>query len=109
MAELTVQAVTRASDGLEPTYAAASGGGDTVRVAENLFLHVKNGDASAHTVTVATPGTVAGLAIADLTATIPASEERMIGPIDQNFRASTGLASITYDGVTSVTIAAIRI
>jgi hypothetical protein len=109
MAELTVQTITRASDGLEPTYAAAAGGGDTVQVVSNLFLHVKNGDASPHTVTVVTPGTVAGLAIADLTATIPASEERMIGPIDQNFRATNGLASITYDGVTSVTIAAIRV
>lgn len=109
MAELTVQTVTRASDGLEPTYAAASGGGDTVQVVTNLFLHIKNGDASSHTVTVVTPGTVAGLAIADLTATIPAGEERMIGPIDQNFRASNGLASITYDAATLVTIAAIRV
>lgn len=109
MAELTVQTITRASDGLEPTYDTAAAGGDTVQVVSNLFLHVKNGDASPHTVTVATPGTVAGLAISDLTATIPAAEERMIGPIDQYFRASDGLASISYDGVTSVTIAAIRV
>lgn len=109
MAELTVQAVTRANNGLDPTYAAAAVGGDTVRVVDNLFLHVKNGDAAPHTVTVATPGTIGGLAIADLPATIPAGDERMIGPIDHNFRASTGLASITYDGVTSVTIAAIRV
>lgn len=109
MAELTVQAVTRSGSGLEPTYANAASGGDTVRVVPNLWLHVKNGDSSEHTVTIATPKTVDGLAVADGTWTVPASEERLIGPIGDVFRDSDGMASITYDGVTSVTIAAFRI
>lgn len=109
MAELTVQAITRADGGLEPTYEAADSGGDTVRVVSNLFLHVRNGDASPHTVTIVTPGTVGGLAIEDYTSTVPAGEERMIGPIGELFRASTGLASISYDAVTDVTVAAFRI
>src|SRR5690606_28115025 len=109
MAELTVQVITRVDGGLEPTYAAADSGGDTVRDVRNLFLHVRNGDASPHTVTIVTPGTVGGLAIEDYTSTVPAGEERLIGPIGELFRASTGLASISYDGVTDVTVAAFRI
>jgi hypothetical protein len=107
LAELTRQTISRA--GLDPTYATAAGGGDTVRVGPNLFLHVKNGDASPHTVTVVTPNTYEGLAVADLAVTVPATDERMIGPIGDVFRGANGLASITYDGVTSVTIAALRV
>lgn len=110
MAQLSVQAVTRAGTGLTPSYAAASGGGDTVKVGPTVFLHVKNGHSSAQTVTVVTPGTTAGgLAISDLAIAVPNGAERMIGPIDNSFRGSGGLASITYSGVTSLTIAAIRI
>lgn len=108
MAALTVQTVTRTGTGLNPTYSAASGGGDTVRTGKTTFLHVKNGGGSSVTVTVATPGTAYGLAIADLAIAIPAGEERMFGPIDDAFRGANGSASITYSGVTSLTIAAIR-
>lgn len=109
MAALATQVVTRDGTGLNPTYAAAAGGGDTVKPGDRVFLHVKNGHSSPQTVTVATPGNVAGLAIADLAIAVPNAGERMIGPIDGNFRAANGLAAITYSGVTSLTIAAIRI
>jgi hypothetical protein len=33
----------------------------------------------------------------------------MIGPINDAFRGSNGLAAITYSGVTALTIAAIRV
>ncbi|MFC5744829.1 hypothetical protein [Actinomadura rugatobispora] len=109
MAQLNVQAVTRAGTGLNPTYVTASGGGDTVRTGPRTFLHVKNGHSSPQTVTIVTPGTYNGLAVDDLEIAVPNAGERMIGPIDDTFRASTGLASITYSGTTSLTIAAIRI
>lgn len=109
MAELDVQAITRAGTGLEPAYDAAAGGGDSCRTSNRTFLHVKNGHSSPQTVTIATPGTVDGLAIADLAVAVPNAEERMIGPIDDVFRDSGGLAQITYSGVTLLTIAAIRI
>lgn len=109
MATLTVQAVTRAGTGLTPTYAAASGGGDAVPIAKNLFLHVKNGHSSPQTVTIATPGNVEGLAIADLAIAIPNGADRMIGPIDALFRDSGGFAQLTYSGVTALTLAAIRV
>jgi hypothetical protein len=106
---LASQVVTRAGTGLNPTYAAASGGGDTVKTGKNVFLHVKNGHSSPQTVTIATPGSVGGLAIADLAIAVPNAGERMIGPIDDTFRDSNGLAAITYSGTTLLTVAAIRI
>jgi hypothetical protein len=109
VAELTVQTVIRTGTGLNPTYSSAAGGGDTVKTGATTFLHVKNAHSSPQTVTIATPGTVNGLAIEDLAIAVPNAGERMIGPIDDVFRASNGLASITYSGVTALTIAAIRI
>lgn len=109
MAALTVQAITRTGTGLQPAYTAAAGGGDTVRVGKSVFLHIKNDGGSAVTVTVATPGKAYGLDISDLAIAIPAGEERMIGPIDDAFRGSNGSASISYSGVTSVTLAALRV
>jgi hypothetical protein len=105
VALLTTQTITRT--GLAPSYAAANGGGDTVRVVPGLFLHVKNGHSSAQTVTLVTPGTVDGLAISDLPVEIGDGDEAMI-PVGDVFRATNGLASITYSGVTALTIAAIR-
>jgi len=109
MATLTTQTITRA--GLGPTYATAAGGGDKCKPGDRVFLHVKNGHSSAQTVTVVTPGTFDGQAIEDLAVSVPNAGERMIGPITPSlFRNSAdGLASITYSGVTSLTIAVIQI
>jgi hypothetical protein len=108
--ELTVQAVART--GLEATYTAANADGGHVvdnQADRRMFLHVKNGDSGAHTVTVATPGTVDDLAISDLEVTIPAGEERFIGPFPSSVYNSSGQVTVTFDGVTSVTIAALRL
>ena len=109
MATLAVQRITRA--GLNPAYAAASAGGDKFAPSETTFLHVKNGSASAHNVTVVTPGEVTdGLGIADLVVSVPATGERMIGPFPSRYfsnAADSGLAAVTYAAVTNVTVAAV--
>ena len=108
MATLPTQVISLS--GLEPAYVAAAGGGDKVRPGDRVFLHVKNGDSGSHTVTIVTPGTVKGQAIADLAVAVPAGEERMIPvPADLFRNPVDGLASITYDAVTSVTIAALQV
>lgn len=111
MALLTVQNITRS--GLAPSYSAAAGGGDTIPSPDSeTFLHVRNGGGSAITVTIATPGTVLGdLAVADVSVSVPAGGERMIGPLPYAHFAdpATGNASISYSSVTSVTVAAIRL
>jgi hypothetical protein len=107
MAILSVQSMPLS--GLQPTYAAAAGGGDQAPVGEKLVLHVRNGDASAKTVTVATPGSVGDLAVADAQQTIPASGSAFI-PLKSAFRdPMTGRAAITYSAVTSVTVAVLQL
>ncbi|WP_435215915.1 hypothetical protein [Streptomyces sp. bgisy034] len=94
--------------GLEISFDAAAGGGDTCVTGAGVLLLVRNGDASSHTVTLATPGTVNGLAIADRAVTVSAGATEAI-PVTSDYRdPSTGRASITYDGVTSVDVAVVR-
>jgi hypothetical protein len=108
VATLTTQTIT--AGGLSPTYAAASVSGDKLRPGKTTFLHVKNGDVASMTVTLATPGTVDGLAIADRAVTVGAGDDQMI-PVTALYgdTSDSGLASVTYSAITSVTVAAIRI
>lgn len=106
MAALTPQFVSIA--GTAPTYAAAGAGGDTVPSGERTWLHVKNGSASPITVTVTTPGTYSGLAIADVSVSVPATTgERLIGPLPSNLFGNT--VDVAYSAVTTVTVAAFQI
>lgn len=105
MAALATQSIVLT--GLAPTYAAAAGGGDTFTPDDRTFIQVKNGSGGAITVTVATPGTIIGLGIADVSVSVPATTgDRMIGPFPAQHFAdpADGLADITYSGVTSLTI-----
>lgn len=91
------------------TYTAAAGGGDTCQTGAGVLLLVNNDDASDHTVTLVTPGTVNGLAIADRQVTVEAGTQVGI-PVTNDYRdPATGRAAITYDGVTSVTVAVVRV
>jgi len=108
MATLTSQQIV--AGGLAPTYAAAAGGGDRFTPGDNVILHVKNGGGSGITVTVVTPGTVVGQAIGDVTNSIGAGGDEFMGPFPaQHFAAADGLADITYSGVTSVTVAVLKV
>ena len=110
MALLTTQVVSLS--GLTRTFSAASGGGDTFVPGDGVCLQVKNAGGSPVTVTVVTPNTVGGLAIADSVSTVPATTgDVLIGPFSrENFaRPSDGLGEITYSGVTSVTVAVVDV
>lgn len=109
MATLATQVI--GLSGLAPAYAAAAGGGDKCEVGDRNFLHVKNGAASAVTVTLTATASVRGQAVANLTVSVPASGERMIGPIQPDLfqNASDGLCGIGYSSATSVTVASLRI
>lgn len=75
------------------------------------FLYVKNGSGSPITVTVGTPGNVDGLAIADLTVSVPATTgERMIGPFPPGiYNQSDGNVYVDYSSGTSVTAGVFRL
>jgi hypothetical protein len=110
MAALTTQAIIRA--GLTPSFASAAGGGDTFNPDLDTYLRVKNASGSSITVTVVTPRTdPVGNAVADTTFTVPATTGDVIaGPFPAEIYADpvTGVANITYSGVTSLTIAVLK-
>lgn len=103
MATLTAQQMSRS--GLNPTYASAAGGGDEFVNTGEEYIHIKNGDASSHTITIVTQNTSDGLAVADRAVAVPAGEERKIGPFPTAiYNDANQKVQLTYDGVTSVTI-----
>lgn len=106
MADLTTNtAISVADPELDALGAlvAAASGGDTAEIRDGAFLVVNNGSGSTVTVTVATPGTVKGLAIGQATMAILAGDVGIM-PLTNIFRQTTGRANITYSAVTTVTV-----
>lgn len=108
MAALTTKPITTRSDMVAPSFVAAAGGGDTFRPSDRSFLVVRT-TSNAITVTIAVPGTLAydsATNAPDLAISIGTSSERWIGPLTPAYFAdpSTGIGSITYSGVTGVTV-----
>lgn len=71
------------------------------------FLHFKKSGAGACVVTIVTPNTSDGLAVADLTVSVPATTgDKMIGPFPRDiYNDSSGLVSFTCSEVTGLTVA----
>lgn len=111
MATLATQKVTRAGL-VNPTFSACAGGGDRFAPDSNTHLHVKNGSGAPITVTVAaTKVPLPNLTTSNVTVSVPAGGEARIGPFPYDTFAATdgsGLADVTYSGVTSLTIAVIQ-
>lgn len=109
MATLATQTV--ALTGLAPAYATAAAGGDKVECGDRNFLHIKNGAGSPVTVTLTSTATVRGQAAANVTVSVPAAGERLIGPLqpDLLLNQSDGLCAVGYSSATSVTVASVRI
>ncbi|MDQ0829538.1 hypothetical protein QF032_001382 [Streptomyces achromogenes] len=105
MADLSTTKITVAAGNLDLAAAAtaAAAGGDTALVGPNRFLYVNNGSGGSITVTVATPGSASGFAIADGAYAVAAGKTAII-PLTNVFRGSTGRAAITYSAVTSLTV-----
>ena len=108
MATLTVQDIVLT--GLNPSYVVSAVGGDEFANDGKTFIHVKNGHTSAWVVTVDSVAPCSQGYDHNAVVSIPASGERIIGPFDKHrFDDSAGKVQITYDGVTVLTIAAIRL
>lgn len=105
---LTVQQIVKT--GLTESLAAANADGSYVPNDGRTFLHVKN-SGSQITLTVETPGTVDGNAIADLAVVIPAtSGDKMIGPFPPGtYNQADDTIKITFSSVSGVTIGALRL
>lgn len=114
MATLAIQNATKL--GFEPTFAAVAAGGDEfVNDGKTLLEFVNSSGANAYTITVATPATIEGLAVADVAVSMQAGvgERRVVGPFPINaFNDANGKVQITYTGTapaTDLTVAVIRL
>jgi hypothetical protein len=106
MAQFTVQKIALA--GITPVFNVASVGGDTFLNNGRTYLHVKNGGVAAITVTIDSKQLSNYGTDVDITVSIPAGSERVIGLLDTGrFNATTGLVNVAYSGVTSVSVAVI--
>src|SRR3954468_13595669 len=90
--------------------AATPANGDTAPTGSGTFLLVQNTSGSGITVTLVTPGTVDGLAIADRTSVpVPATTGIAVIPLTDTYRdPATGLATINYSSTTGVKAVAVR-
>jgi hypothetical protein len=111
MALLTTQQITRAGTDPATGAVAAGGTGDEFVPGDNVFLRVVNGGGGATTVTVTTPRTVKGQAIADLAVSVPAGGQRLIGPLpaDQYANPADGKGDVACSPTTSVTISVLEL
>lgn len=108
MALLTVQQV--GVGGLAPVYVAAGASGDTFANNGRTYLHVKNASASAVTVTIDSIAPCNQGFDHNLTVSVPAAGERMIGTFDPSrFNNDSSITTVTYSAATSVTVAAITL
>lgn len=110
MATLTVSAAVSIT-GVDIAGAAAASGGDEWANTGREYILIKNGGGSPITATLDIKATVDDLAVTDPTVSVAAGATMIIGPFPPGeFNDSTtGRAKVTYSGVSSVTIKAIRI
>lgn len=111
MALLSTQTPTQAGGLLLPTFSAANAS-DTFVPDDRTFLYCKNTNAATRTITLTTPATSRGLAIADPVNTIGATTgELVFGPLPADLYAdpTTGFCTVTPSATAGVTYAVIRL
>ncbi len=109
MARETIAVQTIGRSGLAPAYAAAHADGGAFGNDGRTFLHVKNG-ATAVVVTIRIPVKVDGQAVTNPAVTVPATQERMIGPFPPGIYNQPGSdIHVDFDDVSNVTVAAVRL
>lgn len=76
-----------------------------------IFLHFEKTGATTAVVTIVTPGTAHGLAIADVTVNVDAiAGDVFIGPFPISlFNDSSGIVSFTFDNTAGLSLAAFRL
>lgn len=109
MAVLTPTAITRAGHSLAG--APADVAGDSFANTGHEYVVVKNTDAASHTVTFAVQATLDGLSVSGgKVVTVEAGATKIIGPFPPNIynNAATGRVAMSYDAVTSVSVAVFK-
>lgn len=113
---LTVQDIIR--DGITISYAAGDALGHSFNnIGENIFIHVKNTDASPINVTILNPSVIDGEDVPDKVVVVAATTgDEMIGPFPKTIYEQEDVDAedersilIDLSAVTNVTIAAVRL
>lgn len=104
MADIPVQAP--GLTGAAVTYQACAAGGDSFENDGETILHVKNGHTASQTVTIVRARLCDMGQQHNVAVPVPAGGDRIIGPFPRSEFGSP--VQVTYSGVTSLTIAAIR-
>lgn len=108
MADLTVQKTNKG--GLTPVFTSADSLGDSFSNSGDAVLYVKNGDTTDKTVTIDSQRPCDQGFDHDLTVTVSAGSEEMIGPFNSyRFNDDSNKVNVSYDAVTSVTVAVIKL
>lgn len=104
---ITPQKATAA--GLTVAFEPANVDGNSFLPANGRVVHVRNGSAAPVTVTLPTPATVDGLAIADRAVSVAAGAHAAIsvGPTAGVYAQTTGVVHMDWSAVTTVTVAVI--
>ena len=106
--EITAQSIDR--DGLASAFTAANADGHKLLNNGDQFIIVKNGGASPINVTIQTPATIEGIAIAEVVIAVAASAEEMIGNFPPSiFNQTDGMIYIDFSAVTDITVGAFKI
>lgn len=106
--ELTVSPIVRT--GLVLTAAAANAEGNFFHNDGKTFLYAKNAHTADWILTFDTPGTVDGLAVAQRAITVADGTEVLIGPFPTNiYNDANSRVQVTYDGITALTVKALRL
>jgi hypothetical protein len=113
---LTVYEITRAGKSVTEFLAAATAtDGDQFLNDGKTFFVFKNTNVAARTITIATPATIDGQALADLTVTLAATGDgdgldfQFIGPFTAIYHQTGGYVLATCSAVTDVTVGAFRL
>lgn len=111
MAALTVQQVS-VSGLVNPSFVAAAGGGDTfVNNGTSTFFEASNASGGSITITFDDSGSVSPTGATqfnpDVAVAVPAGQRAIIGPFPTARFGPT--VAVTYSGVTSLTVAALRL
>jgi len=113
----TLTPITPVFTGATMTPASAAAGGDQfANPRGSTVLYVKNGSGAsvnvtltAQTVTRPADGPFPLMTVANSVIAVPASGERLIGPIPSAYNDGNGNVQITYSSATSVTVAALNV
>jgi hypothetical protein len=105
---LTVADISRS--GLAQSLAAANADGHLLPNTGKEFLVIANADSGAHVVSAAIVRQVDGVTPAAKTLSVPAGATRLWGPFArEDYNNASSQVALTFDGVTGVTIQAVRL